>query len=269
MMNVKRFTQTRPAGRAPVAWLVLVVGMALLSGCGGEGDEGMSVKKPATERPDVDQTTAAKGALTVPAHEAFNLTSFKSGQTGAARGESQALGNDGATCRAEARDGGSAWASFQLGYCFDNTAGLPLDAAVRLRLTANESTSGQRAGADAVAVMTTAESTLTFFIKDTNGVVIKKEDLLSSSLEKGPDSLGTTHDLVFDARFEPNRGYYLVLAGRTDVKADASQSVAASLSVAQCSLEVEWRGASAPGGAEGALSPDADTSASATDADRP
>jgi hypothetical protein len=60
-------------------------------------------------------------------------------------------------------------------------------------------------------------------------------------LEKGPDSSDTTYDLVFDARFEPDRGYYLVLGGRSEVQAETGHRVSASLSVEQCGLQIEWR----------------------------
>jgi hypothetical protein len=188
--------------------------------------------------------------LTIPGDAVFNLTSFKSGQAGTARGTAEAVGANGATCLAEASDGGSAWGEFQLGYCFDNESGVALEAAVKLRLTATESASGGpepgspqhgSSAGEAGGATTTSTNALRFFIKDTNGLVIKEEDLLSSNLEKGPDSSGTTYDLVFDARFEPNRGYYLVLGGRTEVQAEESHRVSASLSIGQYGLQIEWR----------------------------
>ncbi len=226
-----------------------LAGVALLTGCGGDGGVSQNVRRSASERPDVGPAQVTAGGVTIPGDAVFNLTSFKSGQAGTARGTAEAVGANGATCLAEASDGGSAWGEFQLGYCFDNESGVPLEAAVKLRLTATESasdgpvpgspqpgsTAGQAGGE------TKSTNALRFFIKDTNGLVIKEEDLLSSDLAKGPDSSGTTYDLVFDARFEPNRGYYLVLGGRTEVQAEESHRVSASLSVGQCGFQIEWR----------------------------
>jgi len=252
----------------------LVFGAAFLPGCGG-GNIGTNVRKPASERPDVDRAVTAMGTLTIPADKPFNLTafmsgqasstSFLSGQVGAARGEAEAVGNDGAMCRAEARNDGSAWGEFQLGYCFDNTTGVPLDATVKLRFTTSESTTGRQGDAETQNATISSESTLTFFIKDTNGLVIKKEELLSSSLEKGHDSIGSTHDLVFDVRFGPNRGYYLMLAGRTDVESDAPHSIATSLSVSQYLLQIEWRGTTMIGDDAGDQAPAASASTPTTD----
>ena len=117
--------------------LGVVVAAGLLAGCGGGGNVGMRVRKPASQRPDVDLAMASKGKLVIPGGGAFNLTSFKSGQMGAARGLSEAIGNDGARCRAEARDGGSAWGEYQLGYCFDNVTDVPLDVALDAVLNVN------------------------------------------------------------------------------------------------------------------------------------
>ncbi|MBI5762656.1 MAG: hypothetical protein HZA51_03940 [Planctomycetes bacterium] len=209
-------------------------------GC-GEGDTTMVVKKPASERPDVDRAVAGKGSLVVPTAEAFNYSSFNSGQTGTARGEAALVGKDGARCAAQAGDGGSAWAEFQIGYTFDNTTGGPLDASVKLklRLAQTQSTSGP--STDSHGIETTGKSALRFFIKDSVGLTIKAEDVATSTLMKGPTSHTDTHDIVFDARFEPDRGYYLVLAGRIDVQASGGGNATLAMDVQQAAMEIAWR----------------------------
>lgn len=210
------------------------------TGC-GEGDTTMVVKKLASERPDIDRAIAGKGSLVVPTAEAFNYSSFNSGQTGTARGEAALVGKDGARCAAQASDGGSAWGEFQIGYTFDNTTGAPLDAAVKLklRLTQTQTTSGT--ALDARGIETTGKSALRFFIKDTVGLTIKSEDVATSTLLKGPTSHTDTHDIVFDARFEPDRGYYLVLAGRIDVTASGGGNATLAMDVQQATMEIVWR----------------------------
>lgn len=241
MMNMRRCH--RMVRNPLAACLLAMVATVLSAGCGGGGGIGTDVKKPASERPDIDRAAATSGALVIPANQAFNLTSFKSGQTETARGAAEMVGNDGATCRAEARKTGSAWGEFQLGYCFDNVTDARLDATVKVRFTVKEAISAEEAGDESASAMPTATNALVFFIKDaTNGPEIKKEELLSSDIEKGAGSTNTAHDLVFDGRFEPGHGYYLVIAGRTDVRAVPSQSVACSLDVTNCSMEIAWRG---------------------------
>jgi hypothetical protein len=226
--------------RQKQTWLLGVVGLACWIGaCSGAGEVATDIRKPASERPDVDNAMAAKGTLAVPATEAFNLTSFRSGQTGAGRGESKVDGAGGAVCRAETARDGTAWGAFQLGYCFDNVTSRPLDAIVKVHLVASESTTG---GPDDEDLIASSANDLTFFIKDTNGLVIKRESLLSSGLDKGAASLGMKHDLVFDVRFAPNCGYYLVLSGRAKVESDGPHPLAASLRVDEYTIQIEWRG---------------------------
>mgnify|MGYP003693575281 CR=1 FL=1 len=63
-----------------------------------------------------------------------------------------------------------------------------------------------------------ANASLTFLSSDSNGSFLKTENLLGNSLDKGPNVSGVSHDLAFDARFEPKRGYYLAMAGRIEFR---------------------------------------------------
>lgn len=212
----------------------------LATGCGG-GDTSMDVRKPAAERPDIDKSVAERGALKIPAAENFNYTSYRSGQSGNGRGESKPEGKNGATCRAEATGESDAWGAFQLGYCFDNSGDAPLDAIVKLNVKVSEKsqTKGEKSGDELPAA--SAKGTLTFFIKDSNGSVVKMENLLASSLGKGPNAAGIAHEMTFDARFEPQRGYYIVMAGRSEVQGVEGQSASVALEVKEATLEIEWR----------------------------
>ncbi len=245
-MPISRFIVTRT-----VTFSILAL---VIHGC-GEADTTMVVKKPASERPDVDLALATKGAMVIPTAEAFNYSSFNSGQTGSARGEAAIVGKDGARAAAQATDGGSSWGEFQIGYTFDNTSGAPLDAAVKLklRLAQTQTTSGQRT--DTHGIETTGKSVLRFFIKDSVGQTIKSEDIAASLLLKGPASHTDMHDIVFDARFEPDRGYYLVLAGRTDVQAAAGGNASLAMDVQQATMEIAWR----PGEAKSASAGESET----------
>lgn len=228
-----------------VRQVIVVLGLLLTTagGCGDGGGLNMNVRKPANERPDVDQGTEVAGIRRIPADEGFNLTSFTSGQAGTARGRAESVGADGALCAAEARDGGTAWGEFQLGYCFDNKSRTPLEATVRLRLKVAAATSAlsKQSSPGPAASPQQAKSLLAFFIKDTNGLVLRKETLQEADLEKGSQSATRMHDLVYDVCLEPGRGYYLVIGGRTDVEAHTDQTVSCTVSVSEATLEVTWR----------------------------
>lgn len=230
---------------------------AALPGCSGAAVVGTDVKRTAAERPDVDRAMANAGALALPAKAPFNITSVNSAQSGAARGTAELVGQDGAKCSAEARDGGSAWGEFQLGYCFDNVTEQVLQAVVKVRLKVNGSTTstgGEQGTARAGGTPATGTSSLAFFIKDTNGVMVKKEQLYTGDLAAGAGAKGTVQDLTFDVRLEPQRGYYLVIAGRVEAQSAASQGVASSLDVTGCAMEINWQGTK-PAGAPGPATP--------------
>jgi len=231
-----------------VRFVAIGAAVAGLTGCGGSA--GSMVKKSAAERPDWDRSMAQKGTLRLPSEASFNYTSFQSGQSQPGRGEASPVGKAGAMCRAQASEGGSAWAEFLLGYCFDNTSGASLDAVIKLRLKAarRQATPSGRAS-DPAAAPPVLSSSLRFFVKDTNGRTIRSEDLFSESSERSPSSEASTHELAFDVRFEPDRGYYLVLKGRVQAETRASQSAEVSLEASDASMDIEWLTAEPAAGA--------------------
>jgi hypothetical protein len=220
--------------------VVLILVPTLIVGCGG-GEAGMVVKKPAGERPDLDGTITSKGTLAIPSGQPFNYANYASGQLGTARGESKAIGKDGARCGAQAGNGGSAWGEFQLGYCFDNASGGPLDASIKLTYRLAEARSLKGALSDARGVESSGKIALHFIIKDSNGQTLKSEELAMSSLVTGPISQTNSREIVFDARFEPDRGYYLVLSCRTDTQAADGADTDVSVEVQGVALEIAWR----------------------------
>jgi hypothetical protein len=218
---------------------IAIPSLLILSGCGG--DSSLVLSKPASERPDVDAGIVAKGGAEIPGSAAFNYTTFRSGQTGDARGDARQVGKDGAACSVQAGANGSGWAECMLGYCFDNNSGASLDAAIHLKLRISQQTEGVVAQPQTVTNATSAKSMLQFMIKDTNGRILRTENLLTGDLSAGSGSASTTHDLVFAANFEPAKGYYLVLAGRIDVQAGEAQSSKMSLEIADASMGISWK----------------------------
>lgn len=205
-------------------------------------ESGIQVRKGKADRPDLTAQMVAQGTLAIPASTAFNLTSFRSEQDQDARGESVAVGKDGARCRATARNGGSAWGEFLLGYDFDNTTSADLDAVVKIRLQYADSIEISRADPASDAPAASATTTLVFEIKDSNGVVVRRETLAGTSGAKGPRSQKGTREAVFDARFQNGLGYYLAVFGRCQAHAAASNSaLEVSLEISQCTLEISWQ----------------------------
>lgn len=232
---------------------LLSVFPALSGGCGDQ-EAGIRVRMPASQRPDMDAKAVARGALVIPQDKAFNYPKFRSGQEGpSSRGGAGAIGNNGALCRAEVSGEGNAWGEFLLAYCFDNLTGKSLDAVIKARLTIRRTVTHDT-GTDDAAEPADATADLSFFIEDASmGQVLKQEKLISGEVNLG-SHLSTTHrDLVFDVKFEPDRGYYLFLSGRASVKAEQpGHTGSVLLEVKDVSFEIQWQAAEASAGAEGA-----------------
>lgn len=233
--------------------------MSLGAGCGGGGQMNTDFRRPASERPDLSEPVLSGGSITIPAREGFNFRSFPSGQVGGGQGASGQVGADGAMCRADAKADGSAWGEFQLGYTFDNAASRRIAALVKLRLKATESgrVSGETAsssGSNGVSVVgdSTADASpastmnqLRFVVKDSYGAVLRDENLLSDAATKGRSQSSRAHELAFDLLLEPDRGYYLVLVGRSEVAGGKGQSASASIEISGISIEVDCSGVGA------------------------
>lgn len=242
---------------AAIPGVILLV-VAWCAGCEG-GGQGMNVRLSPAERVDIDAAAVA-GTVRIPDETAFNLTSYKSGQEGlGARGEAQRVDARGAVCTAQVNGTGSAWGEFQTGYCFDNTAGKPLQAVIKLSATVLESASkkvGPVAGDDAGG-----QVALTFFVKDTVGLVLRQEPLATTDLSKGARTTTNRHEMVFDITCEPGRGYYIVVAGRASANARGESSSASTrLEISGVSFQVEWHPA------DGAASSEKPTPAAAATA---
>jgi hypothetical protein len=81
-----------------------------------------------------------------------------------------------------------------------------------------------------------------FFVKDSYGAVVKSENLLASSLAVGPREFRSVPELVFDLRFEPMRGYYLIVAGRAESSGAAGQQVSSAIEISDMAMQIEWPG---------------------------
>ncbi|MFQ5424565.1 MAG: hypothetical protein ACE5F9_11365 [Phycisphaerae bacterium] len=223
-----------------------------MAGCSG-GDAGFDIRKAAADRPDLDAPQVARGTLSLPKMEPFNLTSFVAEKENDANGtsmcDSMPVGADGARCKAEVHDGAKANARFLLGYMFDNTTSQPLDAVISVRLKFHESVMLNAADTGSDVRPSSASTSLMFQIKDTNGTVVRTEHLIDGGASGSRRSSRGSPELSFDARFEPGRGYYLAAYGKCHAAAGPSQTVAVSLEITDCKIDIDWR----PGAAVEAL----------------
>ena len=222
---------------------VAVVSIAS-SGC-GDGVNVINTARLPVDRPDVTVDRLAKGGVSLPGADAFNVTSFESGQDGDGRGESKATGSNGTTCKAESGTTGVGKASFMLGYTFDNQSGKPLDVVVKLKLK-HEAQIELSPGETPIGKQPPAASnTLAFVVRDSAGVVLKNEVLTTSTSDIGPKSSSGSQDLAFDVRCPVDRGYYFVIAGACEARNGTGRSASVNMTVSDISLELDWRPGSA------------------------
>lgn len=217
-----------------------VAASLIIAGCGDSVAVINTARLP-VDRPDVTVDHLAKGGVSLPGADAFNVTSFESAQDGDGRGESKAVGKDGAVCKAESGSTGVGKASFMLGYTFDNQSGKPLDVVVKLRLK-HEATIELSPGETPIGKQPPgANNTLAFVVRDSAGVVIKNEVLTTSTSDAGPKSSSGSQDLAFDVHCPADRGYYFVIAGACEARNGTGRSANVAMAVSDISLELEWR----------------------------
>ncbi len=211
-----------------------------LTGCGDSVAVINTARLP-VDRPDVTVERIAKGGVSLPGAEPFNVTSFESAQDGDGRGESKAIDNNGAICKAESGATGVGKASFMLGYTFDNQSGKPLDVVVKLKLK-HDATIELSPGETPIGKQPPgANNTLAFVVRDSAGVVLKNEVLTTSTSDAGPKSSSGSQDLAFDVRCPEDRGYYFVIAGACEARNGTGRSASVSMTISDISLELEWR----------------------------
>ncbi|HWL93812.1 MAG TPA: hypothetical protein VNT79_09780 [Phycisphaerae bacterium] len=215
--------------------------LLIIGSCGGGGPD-VDIRIAEHDRPDLEPEMAASGQRAVPKDAAFNIAKFTSGQEGeTARGESRAIELNGATCQAEVTGTGSAWGAFQLGYTFDNMSGRPLNAVVRLKLDVKGGATYETKDRNDLENVPAGSGTVNFVLKDSLGVLVRQEALYSAGMGTGARSASRRHDIVFEARLESGRGYYMMLLGRADASSSAGQSVKVDVAATNVSMEIEWK----------------------------
>lgn len=204
--------------------------MILLAGCGG-GD--FEIAPVLMRRPGADVSPArlARGPLHVPQDAPFNLTYPTSSQTGGGKGEAAADPAGKALCAATCEGAGTAAAEFRLGYKIDLPHGDGAAARISIDVTAQRKLDIRGEGLE-----TSAFHTLWAFIKDSKGVVIKKETLLAA---EGAAADGMLHLVSgFDAPLAGDTDYYIIIAGRANASASADERASVRLEVTSAAIVI-------------------------------
>lgn len=220
----------------------VVLTLFLLSGCGGGGPD-TNVRMAESARPDVDDVALASGHRSIPADAPFNITKFSSGQNGEkAAGQSGRIDGSGGSCGSSVEGEGTAWGAFQLGYAFDNSTSKPIQAVIHLKLQSAATGEFQASPKDVYDIPTGA-ATLTFVLKDTLGVVLKQESLFTGDLANGAADAKRNHDLTFDAKLQPGRGFYLLVSGKVEATCKADQRAKLGLAASGMEINIDWKSA--------------------------
>ncbi len=223
-----------------VGLLCVLASCCVFAGCDG-GAADPSIRMVESARPDLDEAALAIGHRTIPADTSFNIAKFTSGQEGErAAGKSGRLDKAGATCSAGVVGEGTAWGVFQLGYAFDNASSGPVAAKIRLKLSSATAASSKSDSKDYNDVPT-GNLSLDFVVKDSVGVVLRQESLYAGDLGSGAADAKRVHDLTFEVKLSPGRGFYLVLTGRSEVTCKENHQAETSLSAENVEMRIDWK----------------------------
>lgn len=221
---------------------IVLTGLTVWSGCGGGGGPEVSIRVAEKDRPDIAAGSTSTGKRSIPADAPLNVMKFTSGQEGeSARGFSGADERQGATCHAEVTGVGSAWGAFQIGYTFDNMTGKALLATFRLKLNVEGALSHSSPPDGDPYDTPTGSAMASLILKDTLGVVVRQETIYSAALNTGAKASSRGHDVVFEARLEPGRGYYLVVTGRSEATCREGQTARVELAATNLNFDIAWR----------------------------
>jgi len=211
-----------------------VTGIGAWSGCANDATE-IKLSTPADLRPDVTEATAARGPIRLPSPTAFNLTPFTSNESGTCTAKAKSTPDGSALANVEAKDGGSGWAEFQLGYTFDNTGSGPLHGLVELSADFS-----QRAESSSDDPMNAGTVTVRFLIKDSNGTTLHNEALVESGTDAGPRKLSAQQTTMVDAEFQAELGYYVLLSARSAATSTKGNTATAGVEIKNCKMSISW-----------------------------
>jgi hypothetical protein len=216
--------------------VVLFVGV----GCSSSGGPAVTADLPASQRHKLKTIPAPGVALKLPAGEPFNVHDKRWGSTpgpsGKANPVADAVAGGTAMCRADAENGGTSWAEFELGHALDNETGKPV--AAELLMTLDYEYDCRAAGGGA---KTTGLFAIKAFVKGTDGKVLQTIPLAGHTSDDGPIHWSGSERTLTGFVLQPNLGYYLVVVGRADAGSHENASSMAQVKVKSLSMEITFK----------------------------
>ncbi len=211
---------------------------ALPAGGCSETDFG-DVRVPA-EQQHVIKADAPVAPLNLPADHPFAIHIKKSSQNpgvdGRARGESNATPAGEALCLAEAGNGGSASAEFNIGHRIDNrsSAGQQVGIQVEFALKQSVTASTQPAGD------TLANANLFLVVMDGRKQVLAKVAIVQGTSDQSAGEGSTQDQRTLSVRFEPQQSYDVMLYGKVNAGSAANQEAKARLEIGQLKMQLSF-----------------------------
>lgn len=218
-----------------VAAAFLLVGAV---GCGG-GDWPRVVSVPADRMEQVNDLTDVR-RMVLPESQPFNVHDRRSsqnpGQTGEARGESDAKAEGTAYCRAEAADGGTASADFLLGHVVHSAT----DRAVNVLAEFSFESDQRLTVSDDADTHTHGDYQLEAYVRDSNKRTIRRVPVAVSASDTGPRT--ATGKAVIEVAFDmqPGTAYHVLLAGKVAVETVEGAGASAAVEVKNLRIELTF-----------------------------
>ncbi len=213
------------------AFVGVVVAICLgLGACGGS-EFGGEIRLDVTQRHVRTETAPADAPLNFPADQPFAIHLKRSSQTpgpdGRARGESDATPDGGAFCLADAANGGSASAEFNLGHRIENRSSL----AQAVSLTCDFDVEQVLDASDPPAPETIASVSLVLMVVDSRKHVVSRTQVAQAVSDSAAGKAASRDQRTVSLRFEAGETYDIMLFGKVDAATGSAQAATARLEV--------------------------------------
>ncbi|MCK6482931.1 MAG: hypothetical protein HUU22_13760 [Phycisphaerae bacterium] len=202
-------------------------------GCGGGANFELPSHHARRSSARVDRTQLTRGGIGIPADAPFNIAHPNSSNDGGGQAAASAEPDGRASCRAAVAGAGSATAEFLLGHKFDIGSGDGLDVLIQIDAagTYRHSAAGEQTPE--------AAAELWAFVKDTNGVMLRREALFAGTGDVAERSFQQI--VQFEIKLGGDVGYYVMLVGRATATGIEDCRAEAELSLRSASLSMRPR----------------------------
>ncbi len=212
---------------------------ALLPGCGGS-DFGGEISMPPGQQHVLRSEQIDAAPLNLPADRAFNIHIKESqqcpGADGRAGASSDATADGQAFCQAEASNGGSASADFNIGHRIVNRTG----SAQSVRIQLEYQLSQEIEASPVPTARTQGIAHMDLVVLDSHKRSIAKMAVVHATSDEATATVSSREQRVLAVQFEPGRSYDVMLFGKVDVATDTGQKAVARLEIAQLTMRLTF-----------------------------